>query len=374
MDIFDISLKCYFEDRRIYFYYFDGLCKIKKQKQKNVFELLDINENTYRANRLNPSKKSIIYINKLSNYFNVDILPIENEKELDQFVSGVLYAVYYKIHESMKIYLKKINKLLENDNNLSPVLLLIKIFIIINSGDTFSNIKSNCSYDIEKLKFFENSNYYQDEFQFLSRVILFCFGMYNDIEYLDKYSDVYPMLSWLYYNVRASLSFVEHKDINAIVYYYQALEIYKRTFNIERAISAINNLALQMNIIKEYSISLKELEKVIYYVYSLPLEGPANNISLHYVYAKYMQNQFDDIIIMYQRLINKLINPNPIMISMIMLSADKLNFKDLFNELYLRYKNKYIDAFLNYKETKSIEELAGIQMTDYVKGLINNLT
>ena len=47
-----INLDNYFNSTRHYFYFFDSLFKIKNRTKKEILELLNIPDSTYRTNRL----------------------------------------------------------------------------------------------------------------------------------------------------------------------------------------------------------------------------------------------------------------------------------------------------------------------------------
>ena len=130
--MFTISLKQY-NETKYYFLLFDVLLK-KVNITKEVFlKEAGISPSSYRKARTieqNVGKKIISQLCTSLEYKNVNSKFID---DFEDFINNIYFNVYYKVYKTYDEDLEKLEKLLEENYIIFPIIRLIKLFMVANS-------------------------------------------------------------------------------------------------------------------------------------------------------------------------------------------------------------------------------------------------
>ena len=287
MNTYIFSLEEYFERTPKYYHFFDGLFVYEKKLKKDVLKEIDVYENSYRVERTRPlvnnaNKKLIL------DYFKYNDVDHESRLKYEICISKIYYCSYYLKLDVLRELLKEIDTYINEKNYLRPLFTLFKIFGTIPFYNDFEEVKDLFTEEINYLKSFARTKNFSEELAYLYKVVLLHFEKNTNMLELDEYSNIYRELRWFDYTIRANYYYFKDKDFDSLMYYNAALEEYNLSYNVERQLRTINNIAAAYNNLGKYQLSLNVTEKVIKYAFSQEYNEWIEAIAMHYLFSIYM--------------------------------------------------------------------------------------
>lgn len=373
MSRYYVSLDKYFRQTQKYYYFFDALFNKEEETKGKIFKSLGISDSSYRTERLKPNVKNENK-NILLDYFKYNKLTSKDkQEEYEICLSKIYYCIYY----IQKNELDKLNIQLESMINkhtyLKPLLTLFKVFIAMNYDKPMDIMKANLKEELEYLWLFKN-NYFTDEIKLIYKCIMYYYQYDVEINELDNMAMDYPNLLWLYYNVRGSRYYLDKKYTDALVYYQGALDEYTKSFNVERSLRTINNIAYMYNTMGKYLFSLNKSTKAVDYIYSYKNDTWTKYITMHYLYSNYMLKRYEEIISFYQVIVFEPKTLISVSAVICILAAYKENCMDTVNIIKEEFKNdRNVKIILNYIATKNKEILDNLEPTPYLVRIAKQL-
>lgn len=376
MNTYIFSLGEYFETTQKYYYFFDGLMLYEKKLKKDVLKTVDVYEVSYRADRLK-SKVKNNNRNLLLNYFNYNDVEQKDRLKYEICISKIYYCTYYVKLDVLKELLLELDSYIEENNYLRPLFVLFKVFGSLPFHKYIEEVKEAFADDVNYLKSFVKSKYFTEEFGYLVQTILLYFETEVNMIKLDEYSNIYREFRWFDYTIRASYYYLKENDADALIYYNAALEEFNKSYNVERYLRTINNIAVTYNNLDKYQLSLNVTEKVIKYAFSQELNIWIKAIAMHYLFSIYMLKRFDEVLEFYNVIVLNEKFLNEVSIIIIILSAFKLKRMEQVDSLIKKSKDlKNVKLFLSIIESTDEEEiidLSHMSPTPYLVKLTETL-
>lgn len=366
--VFD--LERYFKQTQIYFYLFDGLFLLENDKKQQIFNKLSIIPSSYRTQRskVNTTRESI---NKLLSYFNYVDVNKDEQLEFEVILSKIYYCCYYKQLSKLYYYLEIINDKINQNSILKPLLVLFRVLINMNLEYEIPHLKEIVWDDLQYLKVFYNKHYFAYDLKYLYLIILYDFEIIgeNIEKKLDNMSIDYPKLTWLYYHIKASKAYFDHKDAIALINYEFLLEEFRRTNNLERYFLMVNNVAALYNVLGEYHLSYNVTSTVIEYIFSS--ENHHNRIEyilMNFLFANLMLGRYQEIINFVDIIIFDYNCLNAMSASICLIAADNVGELEHFDNLLSKdYDDINYNIIVSYLKTKDKKILEGLIMFPYSK-------
>ena len=249
-----INLDNYFNSTRHYFYFFDSLFKIKNRTKKEILELLNIPDSTYRTNRLmNFVKNDNISI--LLNFFRYN-KPKHSKEAYEDCLNNILNYLYYNNDEELDKEAMRLDGFIRENNYLKPIFILIKILEKIIT-------KKPCNEeDLNYLAIF-NLDYFDGGIKLLRCIVLKYFSLSNNLEMVSLEYFNNPNLKWFCSYVLADFELKNKRSYNAVLFFNQCLLIAKDDFNIDRAFEAIDYIVDIYISCQKYEACILFLEQYI---------------------------------------------------------------------------------------------------------------
>lgn len=249
-----ISLDNYFNSTRYYFYFFDSLFKIKNRTKKEILELLNIPDSTYRTNRLmNFVKNDNISI--LLNFFRYN-KPKHSKEAYEDCLNNILNYLYYYNEEELDKETMRLDGFIRENNYLKPIFILIKILEKIIT-------KKPCNEeDLNYLAIF-NVDYFDNGIKLLRCTTLKYFSLSNNLEMVSLEYFNNPNLKWFCSYVLADFELKNKRSYNAVFFFNQCLLSAKDDFNIDRAFEAIDYIVDIYISCQKYEACILFLEQYI---------------------------------------------------------------------------------------------------------------
>lgn len=292
-DIF--KLTTYYSETNKYYYFFDGMFKIRNLSKLETLDGLNIPSSTYRINRKNSLLKNDNH-KAILNFFNVN----ENLKDMikcEKTLSELFSCLYFKQSEEKILeYKKQIDIYILDDNYLKPIFMLFRILIKIIMTKDIVNVLDNIKLDVDYISKFPGE-YYENDFKVLFNIIMY-FAHKSD-DYLKDYEidAKYPYLTWLYYHLRGSFNYYNHNYSEAIIYYKNAIKCYLNDLNVSRILECQINIAAMYNRINGYRETINTLVPLIEYaLYETDNHALKCYSIMHYFIALMMVNDYEKII------------------------------------------------------------------------------
>lgn len=249
-----INLDNYFNSTRHYFYFFDSLFKIKNRTKKEILELLNIPDSTYRTNRLmNFVKNDNISI--LLNFFRYN-KPKHSKEAYEDCLNNILNYLYYNNEEELDKEAMRLDGFIRENNYLKPIFILIKILEKIIT-------KKPCNEkDLNYLAIF-NLDYFDCGIKLLRCIVLKYFSLSNNLEMVSLEYFNNPNLKWFCSYILANYELKNKRSYNAVLFFNQCLLIAKDDFNIDRAFEAIDYIVDIYISCQKYEACILFLEQYI---------------------------------------------------------------------------------------------------------------
>lgn len=272
-----INLDNYFNSTKYYFYFFDSLFKIENKTKKEILELLNIPDSTYRTNRLmNFVKNDNISI--LLNFFRYNKLA-HPKAVYEDCLNNILNYLYYNNAVELDKESIRLNEFIIDNNYLKPIFILFKIVVQIITRISIDKI------DLNYLCLF-NLDYFDSAIKLLRCATLKYFSRYNNLEVLSLEYLNNPNFKWFCSYILAIGELKKKGYYSAIFFFNQCILSAKDDFNIDRALEAIDYIV-------DIYIKCKKYEACILF-----LQQYINKI-------KFINNKYTNkIIANYRRLIN----------------------------------------------------------------------
>lgn len=365
------ELDYYFSQTNVYFAFFDGLFLMENDTKNSILDSLGISSSSYRTQRLkeNTNKSNIV---KLLDFFDVLDLNIEDKVKYERLISKIYYYYYYKNYDKMSEQLVLINKAIEENNILKPVLVLFRVFLIMNLEYGKKQLITAIEKDLNYLKLFYKKNYFINELRFLYLIVLFSFdlGEKDIVGELDNLAIVYKNLSWLYHFTKGSKAYLRSEFAIAFLNYNHILEEFRLTNNMERYFMVTNNLAYIHNIYGEFHLSYNLLHRIVEYVFGDNYIKHMKNIVMHLFYSLFMLGRYEEIMLFSENIIFDRNILNPISSVICLIVTDKLGNKERFKQiLNLNFESQNFKIFKQFFITKDKKVLQKLEDIPYPQGI-----
>ena len=284
-----ISLKEY-KDEVIYFSLFDILIKKVAPNRDIYLEDMDISPTTYKRCKNRLSKKGREIIQKLATHFGYKVATDEFIDELEERINRIYHNVYYKIESKYQEDIEYLDKLIEENYLINPILKLMKLFIIFNYLD-----------DIKRL-YVENEELYnevKDNKSFYSSDLLELYEIFNILllNDIDIYLLARKYKNELCYSALASKLFKNGKYIECL-YLSQKIKLqYLQDENFKRLYSINLNIIACCNILGEYKQAYDLSHKEMLSLESLDItDSYYSNSEFHYLIACLGLGKYKEIV------------------------------------------------------------------------------
>ncbi len=278
-----IDLSIYADSRR-YFRFFDVEIKRHKLTKEPFLRKIGINPSSYRRARTREEKIGISLLGQLSRHFNYRLINKSLIEEIENLSNDLFYDIVYKRYHDIDSYIKVLDKHLEQNYIIFPVLKLLKLYLLANNN--WNNRKTMDSY----LDLFNEVtlyyNFYNEDLLKIYNILKLFFSKsiplesrsinYNDygLSYYilaSKYYETQRYIESLYYAKLAKEIFVKTENLKRLAYInitlicnYFALENYDKCY--ELAFNQYNSLKKIEEFNYETSISLRYyLLTLLYY-------------------------------------------------------------------------------------------------------------
>ena len=138
MKKFDLSI---YKQTRVYFVFFDIYLKKQNITKEEIFSKLLINNSSYRRCRNAEQKVGKQILKQLADHFELIIPDAQIVDELQTRINQIYHKMYYKIYDTYEDDQRYIDNLLEKKILLLPVIKLIKLYLVVNSTKSISDVK-----------------------------------------------------------------------------------------------------------------------------------------------------------------------------------------------------------------------------------------
>lgn len=171
--------------------------------------------------------------------------------------------MYYRIYDSYDEDVEFLNKLLDENTLLAPVIKLIKLFMMVNSHKSISYVKQNFQ------ELYEDVKKYYDFFILELKEIFEILNLFfdGDVILSDEWSHNYK--NAMSYQIVASKCYSENKYIEAIFFGKCSQDILYKDLNFKRIISVNRTIMSSFLYIGNYEECLNIAEKQILYLKSI---------------------------------------------------------------------------------------------------------
>lgn len=252
-----------YKESRIYFDFFDVYLKINNIKKEEIFTELYINNSSYRRARDYEQKVGKQIIQQLTNHFKLIIPTTSMVETLEVKINEIYYNMYYRIYDSYDTDLSFLDKLLEENTLLSPVIKLLKLFMLVNTNKSISFVKQNY-YEL-----YEDVKKYYDFFILELKEIFEILFLFFDSDAILSEEWRHNYKNAMSYQIVASKCYSEKKYIEAIFFGKCAQDILYKDLNFKRIISVNRTIMSSYLYIGNYDECLNIAEKQILYLKSI---------------------------------------------------------------------------------------------------------
>lgn len=287
------NLSAYFGITNKYYYFFDGMFKIKNESKLEALDSMNIPSSTYRKSRKDNIVKNDNHLILLK-YFGISER-LGKLEDYEQVINELFSNIYYKNNQAIEKYSKMLEGYIEDNNYLKPIFTLFNILVKIVTLKETKKIYDGIKEDIDYLCFF-SEDYFEKDFKILYRILLYFAGRSDACLKDYLMDDKYPHLSWLYYHLRGTLNYYSKNYTGAILYYTSAMNFYLRDLNIKRVLDCQLNIGAMYNYIHAYKDALNKLSPLVEYAVYQTTDIPLRCYSImHYFIALLQIDAYDEI-------------------------------------------------------------------------------
>lgn len=325
------KLDNYYKVTKRYYYFFDGMFKLKNESKMDVLRSLNLPSSTYRLNRKSDYIKNKNHL-PLLKYFGISNRMLKQEA-CEDLLSRAYSVLYYKQEEEYESIKNSLEKCIEKNNYLKPIFLLFKVLFLIITNREIKSILEIIKEDVLFLANFPEE-YFDNEFKVINAIILHFSGIYQHGLKSRMLNSNYPYLSWLYYHLYGSNYFYNREYSNALIFYDNALKLYKEDLNIKRQLECQMNIGAMYNYLGEYSIAIQKLEPLVEHSIFQTDNFPLKCYSImHYVISLMETNQFHSILRIIRNINIKYVNDITSMVGIIASFIEKVKKEELLEAL-----------------------------------------
>lgn len=291
-----ISLESYFQSTNKYYLFFDSIMKQQHKLQKEVLKEVGIPASTYRVNRMSDVVKNDNYM-KLLNYFDIQPLRPEQQKEYENVLTECFSAIYYRNVEELEKNYNTLCRFIEENNYLKPIFVLFRLqtdYILYGAEQVRQD--ENIKRDLEYLSLFER-DFFENEFEILY-LGCFLFVVQNKGTIDDEMTWAkYPECSGFYYFQLARYYHHTGRDAEAVLYLEKSQKLFLEDCNIDRYLLATQHMAALYTHIECPNVAYDVLKPLFEYVISKSCEkGLKKEIVSTYLLSLFMMKKFQSVV------------------------------------------------------------------------------
>lgn len=130
MNIVDLSI---YKQSIKYFSLFDVLIKGEAYNRDEFLKTLGITPNSYRRSKNDEQKIGTELVCILSKHFGYNVASSSLINYLEDLTNSIYYDMYYKVFKNYDFYITEVDRLIEQKYIIYPILILLKLFLQINS-------------------------------------------------------------------------------------------------------------------------------------------------------------------------------------------------------------------------------------------------
>lgn len=325
------KLDNYYKTTKRYYYFFDGMFKLKNESKMDVLKSLNLPSSTYRLNRNSDVIKNKNHL-PLLKYFGISS-KLYKQEDIEVLLSKAYSVLYYKQEEEYAILQSSIEKCINKNTYMNPIFILFKVLFLIITNREIRNILDLIKEDVIYLTNFPEE-YFDDEFKVINAIIMHFSGIYQHGLKSRMLNSNYPYLSWLYYHLCGSTYFYKKEYSNAIIFYDNALSLYKADLNIKRQLECQMNIGAMYNYLGEYSIAIRNLEPLVEHSIFQTDNFPLKCYSImHYVIALMETHQYNFILRVIRSIDIKYVNDITSMVGIISSFKEKVKKEEVLETL-----------------------------------------
>lgn len=259
----DLSI---YKKSNIYLYLFDVLIKNEVYNKDEFLKTKGITPNSYRRAKNNEQKVGYEIVKKLSKYFNYNLTDDKTLEHITELSNSIYNDMYYKVYKRFDDYMAEINRLIEQNYNIFPILRLLKLFLQINSLEKGTKVISeNIKYYDEVKKY---KNFYNEDLLRIYELLYLTFE--KDVtEYAlsEEFSDGFS------YFVVSYRSWSSKKYVECLYFADKARNILLKENNLKRIIHLNFNVMSSLNYIKNYKSCFEMAQKQLLALDSFDCNG-----------------------------------------------------------------------------------------------------
>lgn len=355
MNKYKICLKAYLNLTQKYYYFFDGIIKMNKVLKKDLLKEVGISISSYKN-----SRSIDIAVNNnhllLLKYFNINRIDDNYVEYAEKILTDIYFSIYYKREYLYDSHMNDIDKLINDNNYLKPIFLVFKVLLIMNSNKPYDTICDLIKNDMEYLGFIP-SNYFYNELKYYYELTLLYVKRINNITYNFTAEDKYHNLLWMYYHIKGTFYYINNDYGRSLVYFQHLCEIYKKDYNLIRAVACKNNILQEYNLLGLYDLTIEEATPIINYLIYQTDNKRVSMYAIRHLFAAFvLSEKYNDLINYYKNFINDISLVKGTASICLLIAYKKCNYKKDYVERNLKdiicanEKNKiaYNKLFNNY--------------------------
>lgn len=262
-----------------YLFLYDSLIKKETINKDAFLKKHGIVPNSYRRAKTEDQKVGKRIVDILTNYYNLN-QPTDDEIDyIEELANSIHFDLYYKITIRYEQYLSEIERLLNCNYNLYPILLLLKLYLKI-SDFSLSDRAVDDNIDLYK-EVKKYTSFYNED---LTKIFSYAQMTYekDSIDYLlsNEQDDA------IYYFMAGFRSIRNEKYVDCLYFCEKAEAILLKEYNFKRIIYLNFNVMSCLLHMKNYRACLELAKKEMLVIESLNLEGyERKNAFLFYIIA-----------------------------------------------------------------------------------------
>ena len=367
------KLDDYFNKTRMKYIVADWLMNNATIKDKTKFlSNFGISYNTFRVEKSRDRVKND-NADRILEYFGFNEL--DNSKKLiyEKTINKMYYGVYFREYEKIKEYILLLDEFIAENNYLKPLFVLFKIFGKMNIGIDINEINELTLLDVEYINHFKK-NYFINEYKMIFEAINHTIKREDNINKLSSLVQDYPELKWLYLSFVGSIHYMNENDHDALRIYRELVSILKLHKNSERLMIAYVNMCFSINRLKSYNECIELTKDCLSNIYSSKNGIWIKNLLMHYLFASYMIERYDDVVECYSNILFKIEKLNWVSASICVLSAFKLNKLDGVQFIIDNFKeDENFKLIMKYIQTNDKSNLTNLKQTPMIMDIVSKL-
>lgn len=239
-----------------YFFMFDEIIKKEAINKDAFLKDIGINPSSYRRARTTEQKVGMQIIESLANYYDINLITIDEINEDEKFLNELFFDINYKVYDKYFYYLEEIENKINKRNLFFPIYKLFKLLLLINSQkDVEKIIQNNIDLFCEVKKF---ELFFGDSLVDVYELV--CLAFANDIS-KDMMSKKHN--NGMAYAIIATKFRLKNNFFESLYYAKKAKEVFLQESNYKRVIyinfTILNNLSLVFDYEEYYNLAHEQL-------------------------------------------------------------------------------------------------------------------